>query len=72
MSQKLPGQRLEPGRTEEDPVGGGRSQGAIAEKPSTSVLGLGTVGTGVSVVSRGSDKSQVTDECEEEGVGGGD
>ena len=45
---------------------------AIAEKPSTSVLGLGTVGTGVSVVSRGSDKSQVTDECEEEGVGGGD
>ena len=45
---------------------------AIAEKPSTSVLGLGTVGTGVSVVSMGSDKSQITDKCEEKGVGGGD
>ena len=30
------------------------------------------MGTGVSVVSMGSDKSQITDKCEEEGVGGGD
>ena len=47
---------------------------AIAGKHSTSVMGSGTVGTGVSTVNVGRDctlsgKSQATDECEEEGVG---
>ena len=47
---------------------------AVARKHSTSVMGSGAVGTGVSAVDMGRDcalsgKSQLTNECEEEWVG---